>query len=199
MSTARLMTSNWSRVHQFTAIDDTYRTVESDPVVATLNSYIFRAVDVPYLADITNRFEYYRIERIDVKYQPFVTQVVAFNGEAPGADFILPNVASTFVPYSSTFSTFNSIIQRGDARVATATTAWKQTIRPVPLMRAFDTALADGFINLGPQWITRDRPDVPHYGYWIAIEPTVAGASPTFGGRITFHYTISFKNPVGLP
>jgi hypothetical protein len=187
---------NWNRIHQFTALDPAYRTVESDGLIDTLNNYIFTVVDVPFMLDISQKFQYYRLDRVDIKYQPFITQVVTFAGE--GADtFTLPNVASTFDPYSSTLASFSALIQRGDASVRTATTGWSRSIRPVPLIRAFDTPLVDGFVNLGPQWITRDRPDVPHYGFWIAIEPSVAaGPSPKFGGRLTFSFTYSFKNPV---
>jgi hypothetical protein len=192
-----MMTTNWKRIHQFTAIDPAYRTVQSDPITDTLNNYIFTVVDVPYLLDMSQKFEYYRLERVDVKYQPFINQVMTFSGEGANT-FTLPNLASTFDPYSSTIASFSALVQRGDARVSTATTPWSRSIRPVPLLRAFDTALVDGFVDLGPQWITRDRPDVPHYGFWIALEPSVAaGPTPSFGGRITFHLTYSFRNPVG--
>jgi len=176
--------------------DGTNRTIISDGISDSIYNFTFQVTDCDLLASVSSSFQFFKILEVSVVYEPIVTQVVAFSGEG-APTFIPPNIAYTFRPYSNVPLSYAETVQRGDTAIVSSMRQWRTSFKPVPLVRAFDSLTADGFINMGPQWITSARLDVPHYGFSVAMQPTGGlGATPEFGGRLTFYYRVVFKNPV---
>jgi hypothetical protein len=196
---ARQLTSSWDRPHELFVADGTNRTIVSDGVSDSIYNYTFALGAVDVIADIAQNFQFYKILEVSVVYEPIVTQVVAFSGEG-APTFIPPNIAYSFAPYSTVPSSYAGTVQRGDSAIVSSMREWRTSFKPVPLIRAFDSLTVDGFVNMGPQWITTERNDVPHYGFFIAMQPTGGlGATPEFGGRLTFYYRVVLKNPIARP
>jgi len=157
---------------------------------------VFSLDVVPFLFNLANAFELYRIDAVDVVYKPIISEVNASHASVEDSAYTVPDLVYAFTPYSEIPTSYASAAQRGDATIVSSLERWNVLIHPVPLIRGYDSALADGFLNLGPQWINTAQPDVPHYGFNVVMEPTIADVpSPALGGRVTVHYRVSFKNP----
>jgi len=177
-------------------LDPRVRVVESDGISESAYNFAFAISNVPYLVLQAQLYEYFRIDNIHVIYKPKITEIQAPHSSVLDSTFVVPDLAYSFAPYSTTYSSFGHIAQRGDAVVRTTLERWIAGFRPIPLLRGFDNTINDAFMNLGPQWITTDRTDTPHFGFVLGIESSaLAGPGPTFGGRLSFRYTVSFKNP----
>lgn len=175
--------------------EDLTKLVESASGTSAYN-FSFDLTKCTYLADTALLYEYYKITSIQVVYQPRITEVQARHDSVATSTFVTPDMAVTVNPYSTVYSSYSSIALRGNARVVSPLFQWTLTFVPNPLVRAFDNAVNDGFLNMGPQWITTDRPDVPHYGLTVGIESNaILPPTPRFGGKLTFYYTVKFKNP----
>jgi len=189
------MRKAFERIHEFIVQDPTVRAAASDPVAGTVNSYAFGMSTIPFLQQLCGVFEYYKLVGVDVVYKPFVTQVNTPYDATLAPTFVVPDLAYAWTKYSNVPTSYSLINQRGSAVIKSTMERWTSSFRPVPLMRGYQDLVSDGFLNLGPQWISTDQQDVPHYGLLLAMEPSVGVTPVEFGGRITFHYRVQFKNP----
>lgn len=186
----------WDMPYIFIKQQPGYITIGSDPLAATLINVVYRLRDVASLVTLAANFQFYRFRFIDFVYRPLVTENVAVVGSGIGSTYVVPNIVFSDNHYSNVYTTYDAVAQRGDACVVQSTRQWAHRLFPTPLVRIFDTALVDGFANIGTQWISTAANDVPHYGFVIAIEPTTATPSPTFGGNIAVYYSVEFRNPI---
>jgi hypothetical protein len=184
----------WKEPKVFIMLDPTIRAVRSDPVADTVADYTFAMNAIPYFQAMANYYEQYKITSVTAVYKPYVTEVVTFSGE--GADtFTLPDLVYSYKPFSESL-TYDQIVQRADSNILSTTEKWTTKFRPIPLMRGFDSLLSDAFLDLGPQWISTADGSTPHYGFTVGIQNSSAvGATPSFGGRISFYYEIEFRYP----
>jgi len=189
------MRAAFSRTHEFIAQDSLVRTVASDPVASTVASYSFQISDVPFLVGMAALFEYFKIIQVDVVYKPFVTQVNTPSDAVASPSFIVPDMVYSWDPYSNVPTNYDLVAGRGSAVIKSTLERWSSSFRPTGLIRGYKSLTGDAFLNLGPQWISTDQPDTPHYGLLIGIEPSVGVNPVEFGGRVTFHYRVQFKNP----
>jgi hypothetical protein len=196
---ARQLSGSWNKIHNFFIADGTLRTILSDGISDSIYNYTFQLGDCDIYLELAKSFQFYKIMEVSVVYEPIITQVVTFASEGANT-FVPPNIVYSFRPYSTVPVSYADTVQRGDAVITSSMRQWRTSIRPVPLVRAFDSLTSDGFLNMGPQWITTTKTDVPHYGLSIAMQPSGGlGGTPDFGGRLTFYYQIQFRNPVVAP
>jgi hypothetical protein len=187
---------SWIAVRKFVMCDPATRAIESDGLSQSTYTFSFDISRIPYLADTAQLYQYYRIDQIQVVYKPRITEVNTPHSSALASTFFTPDMVYSFNPYSDVYSNYTALVQRGDAYVVSPLEPFRFIFRPVPLFRLFDNTINDGFANLGKKWITTSRPDVPHYGFVIGIESSASlPPTPTFGGRLFFYYSVSFKNP----
>jgi hypothetical protein len=188
----------YNQPREFVAQDGVIRSIASDPLTDVMNDYVFTLLDTPFMTNMSNLFEEYKYVGVDIVYKPTVSQSVEFGG-AGASTFTPPDLSYAFVPYSSFPTTYTLTAQRGDAVVVSSMERWTQSIVPTPLLRVYDSVLADGFSSDGPVWLNTRVKDVPHFGFVIAMEPSAAvGPSPTFGGRISIYHRVMFRKPAPL-
>jgi len=188
--------NSWRLGRKFVMADPLTRSVESDGISPSTYSYTFDLTQVPYFADTALLYQWYRIDSIQVVYKPRITEVIASHSSVADSTFFTPDMVYSFNPYSDVYTSYQALVQRGDAYVVSPLQSFNFRFSPIPLPRIFDNLVNDGFSNDGSKWITTSRPDVPHYGFVIGLESSaVVPPTPTFGGRLFFYYTVSFKNP----
>jgi len=186
----------YQRPNRFTVLDPTIRAVRSDPIAEVVADYTFQLDTVPYLAGLAGYFEQYRIVRIDAVYKPIISEVSAIEGVAIASDFTPPDLAFSYKPYSAVPSTYMQVAQRGDAMIVSTMERWSTSFKPVPLFRVFESLVGDAFADIGVEWLSTVDVTAPFYGFTIAVEPSASvPPSPTFGGRVSFYYTVEFRYP----
>jgi len=182
--------------YNYVVIDPTKRNITGDGLSDVVQNLQFSLDAVPFFTQLSGNYQYYRFQRVEVVYKPYITSVVAFGGEG-ASTFVTPDVAFCTNTSSIPLSSYAQVQQRADATVCSSTEFWRHSFLPVPLVRAFDSLTSDGFLNLGQQWIETNRTDVPHYGMSLAIEPSdTASAAPSFGGRLEVYIYMQFKCPL---
>lgn len=186
----------WNQSYTFVQVDPQTRQCVSDPLADSVYNFSFTLDQIPYFRRQAELFEYYRLRTVMVVYKPLISEVIATHSSVANSTFVAPDIAYGVNQYSNIYTSFSDFIQRGDAAVKTCMERWVCSFEPTPLLRAFDNLAVDGFVNQGPQWITTSRPDVPHYGFGLAIEPnSIIPPTPSFGGRLAFYFKVDFKHP----
>ena len=193
--------SSWDKVRTYTLLDPVERTVQSDPIVSIVNAWNFSYTAFDLMQSLVNLHEEYRIDRITAVYKPLISEVIALDGQSLASTFVVPDLVYSFHPYSSIPPDYLTAAQRGNAKLVSSMERWACTFTPVPLLRGYESVTSDGFLNLGTQWIATAGGAVPHYGFYIVLQSNSdAGApSPSFGGRVSFYYTISVRRPTLQP
>lgn len=176
--------------------DPATRLLESEGTLPSMYTFTFSIDQVPYFKYMAQLFEYYKITRIQAVYKPRITNVTAAHSSVVDSTFVIPDMIYSYNPYSTSYTNLTALIERGDSYVVSPLEKWNFSFSPVPLVRGFDNLVNDAFLNMGPQWITTERSDTPHHGLVVGIETNaILPPTPSFGGRLFFYYSVSFKNP----
>jgi len=185
----------WTRPYEFVKMSPGATSFVSNPLSDQIGNFVFRFSVLLDAAALSSQFQFYRIQRVSLVYKPLITEVNYPSTEVKASEVVVPNVFVSDNHYSSTYSTCDQLKSRGDVRVVSSIQAWSHSVTPNPLLRGYDSVVSDGFINMGPQWLSTSQTDVPHYGIVIGIEPTSTTAAE-FGGALEVYYHLRFRNPI---
>jgi len=186
--------SLWNNPYCFIKQVPGLQTFVTNAVSGNVANYSFFVSQVPELVALGSYFQFYRIDMVELLYRPLISVVEVKSSDAAVSTLTPPNVFVSDNHYSAALVNYNQLKSRGDARTIASIKSWNHAVIPNPLIRAYDSIVTDGFLNLGPQWLSTAQLDVPHYGIALGIEPSV-GPGPEFGGNLEVIFKVSFLNP----
>ena len=143
-------------------------------------SYVFKLSLIPGYTEIQNMYDFYRIRKIDVLYEP--------------ASRAGPNSATTSSPgtvvaagpdYDESVSVnFATMLERTTTQIFSVYERWQVSFEPRISQVAYGNGVTNGYtLGMTGQWVDTAQ-DVSYYGFNYAFPATTA--TRQFGGRIMY-------------
>jgi len=170
-------------VHRFIQTIDAGTVFTTSTVGPTFYSKFFQLADIAQQTSFTALFDQYRIDEIELWFQPQVS---------------ITNNAATFVNFYSVIDYDDAAVPTGLGQLQQYTNVMVTPIsqghyvrfKPHIAIAAYQGAFS-GFENKGPCWIDAASPSVQHYGFKAGCNTT---ASPIINFNLIIRYHFSMRN-----
>lgn len=185
------------RINQTYTFTRTYQGADIIPLYATaaFYSYNFKLSDLPNYTEFSALFDFYRIDKVIVKFFPQVT--VGNLGNNLTSTSVLskvPRIVSV-IDYddSTALTNLNDAYQYQNMKQGLMTRQHNRVITPKVSTTVYKTAITSGYsVPKTGMWIDCTDADVPHYGLKIGIEQSGINGVPP-GDMFRMTPVITFK------
>lgn len=174
------------RVHHYK------RTVAAD-VVTVLAGFVgyfsttFQLSDLQDVADFTNLYDQFRINKVVYKLIPkFTPNNVNVNANSnPGGE------AVSVLDYNdaSTPSSISQLLQYGNVRKSKYWRGITRTFTPAVLVNGYKSAVGNAYLSKYKQWISMGDITTPHYGVKWALDATGCFGDLKFDVYKTYYFS----------
>lgn len=150
---------------------------------ATFTSFNFQLADCSDVAEMTAVFDQYRIDRIDMRIVPNITESLS------STPVLGRNYSAIDLDDANAFTSLTDALDYNNVQVWEPTNPIQLTFIPRFAYAAFASGVFSSFANSKPRWIDAASTGVQHYGVKLAFGVTSTAITYT----VTCRYHISFR------
>lgn len=167
---------------RFTKIID-FANIVTSTTTATFRSYAFSLDQVSDQAELAGVFDQYRIDRVDCRFVPAVTETLTSTA-------LIGKVYSV-IDYddANSFTSTTDPLDYSNCMVWEPTDPIQITLVPHLAIAAFGSGVFSSYANSKPRWIDCASPTVQHFGVKLAIG--VLNTATTY--TVQFRYHLTFR------
>jgi hypothetical protein len=156
--------------------------IVSSTTTGTFPSLVFRFSDLSDATELGSVFDQYRIDRVDVKILPNITEAISSTA------LLGRNYSVIDLDDSNAFTSITDPLDYSSSQSWGVMDPIQLSLVPHLAMAAY-SGVFTSFANSGPRWIDAASPGVEHYGVKLAIGSTTTAVTYT----VTCRYHISLR------